>query len=351
MTTLTVVDPELEDASPPPVPWRRMAWVIWRQHRVALIGLSAALAAIATYTLILGLQLHHSYAVELSCRPIGSAACLQLTGAFNDFGGFLTNGWMLQLMPALVGAFVGAPLLAREMETGTYRYAWTQGFGRWRWTLAKLAGLAVVVTTLAGAISVLFSWYYQPYFGTGNQARGLSELTSLSPSLFDLRGVAFAAWTLVAFAIGALAGVLIRRVVPAIMVTLVAYAGLAITTGVWLQDHYVAPLVTKSLSVPSTAWIVNQHWATKVGQTVSQTTLYQVLQGAPAQVAGKEGGGPNLHSLAAWQYLVKRGYVEVTSYQPPSRFWIFQWIEGGWLLVLAAVLISISVWMVRRRAV
>ena len=59
-------------------------------------------------------------------------------------------------------------------------------------------------------------------------------MTSLSPSLFDLRGVTFAAWTLAAFAIGTLAGMLIRKVVPAIVVTLVAYAGLAITTGVWL---------------------------------------------------------------------------------------------------------------------
>jgi len=100
------------------------------------------------------------------------------------------------------------------METGSYRYAWTQGFGRWRWTLAKLAGLAVAVTAAASAISVLFSWYYQPYFGADNQARSLSELTSLAPSLFDLRGVVFGAWTLAAFAIGALAGMLIRKVVP-----------------------------------------------------------------------------------------------------------------------------------------
>jgi ABC-type transport system involved in multi-copper enzyme maturation permease subunit len=45
---------------------------------------------------------------------------------------------LLQALPALIGAFVGAPVLARELETGTFRYAWTQGFGRWRWTLAKL---------------------------------------------------------------------------------------------------------------------------------------------------------------------------------------------------------------------
>ncbi len=102
-------------------------------------------------------------------------------------------------MPALIGAFVGEPVMARELETGTFRYAWTQGFGRWRWTVAKLVPLAVTVTAAAGAFSVLFSWYYQPFFAAGQQH-------PFFPVLFDLRGVAFAAWTLAAFAIGALAG-------------------------------------------------------------------------------------------------------------------------------------------------
>ena len=350
LSTLPALAHSDEDANLRPLPWRRMAWVTWRQHRVALTGLVVALAAIATYTWIVGLQLHHAYAAELACHPAGSDACLQLTSGFNSVGGFLTNGWILQLVPALIGAFVGAPVLAREMETGSYRYAWTQGFGRWRWALAKLVGLAVVVTAAAGAISVLFSWYYQPYFGADNQARSLSELTSLAPSLFDLRGVAFGAWTLAAFAIGALAGMLIRKVVPAIVVTLVAYAGLAIATGAWLRAHYFAPIVTRSLNVPSSVWIVSQNW-TKGDQTVSQTVLYQVLQGAPAQVAGKEGGGPNLHALVAWQYLVQHGYIQVTSYQPAARFWAFQWVEAGWLLGLSVLLIAFTVWLVRRRAV
>ena len=69
-----------------------------------------------------------------------------------------------------------------------------------------------------------------------------------------------------------------------------------------------------------------------MARSASQSTLYQVLQSAPQQVAGKEGGGPNLHALAAWQYLVQRGYSEVTSYQPATRFWALQWIEAGWLL-------------------
>ncbi len=95
--------------------------------------------------------------------------------------------FLLQVVPPLIGAFVGAPVLAREFEAGTFRFAWTQGFGRWRWTLAKLVGLGVVVTAASGALSVLASWYYQPYFASGS----LTKFNPLNPGLFDLRGVAF----------------------------------------------------------------------------------------------------------------------------------------------------------------
>ena len=188
-----------------------------------------------------------------------------MINSFIGTNGFLANGLILQAVPALIGAFVGAPVLARELETGTFRFAWTQGFGRWRWTLAKLVPLAIAVAAATGALSVLLSWYYQPYFAPGNQALGLSEVTPFFPGLFDLRGVAFAAWTLAAFAIGALAGMLIRRVVPAIVATLAVYAGLAFAAGGFLREHYLTPLVTSNLNVPGSAWIFSQWW-TKGGK-------------------------------------------------------------------------------------
>src|SRR5689334_18066617 len=166
---------------------------------------------------------------------------------------------------ALIGAFAGAPVLAREMETGTFRFAWTQGFGRWRWALAKLAALAVVLAAAAGAVGVLVSWHYQPYFAPGNQALGLTELSTFDTGLFNLHGLAFPAWTLAAFAIGALAGMLIRRVVPAILATLAVYTGLAFAAGLYLRPHYLAPLVTRNPNVPGSAWILSQ-WSTKDGR-------------------------------------------------------------------------------------
>jgi hypothetical protein len=210
--------------------------------------------------------------------------------------------------------------------------------------------LAVVMAAAAGAFSVLVSWYYQPYLAAGNRTLSLTESSSFVSGLFDLRGVAFAAWTLAAFAIGGLAGVLIRRVVPAIVAALVAYTGLALAAGMFLREHYMTPLVTSRLSVPGSAWVTSQ-WGTK-GSTFVFTgrppmeLLQQFCPSAPLGARGVD--KPSAASFA--HCLTQHGYTLWTGYQPASRFWPYQWIEGGWLLALSALLVAATVWVVRRRA-
>ena len=348
MTALTMPARRQKDAGPLPVPWRRMAWVTWRQHRFALTGAAALLGASAVYVVIEGLRLHHAYAAAIACRPARSIACGDLISNFNLMNHVLSNGYVLQAIPALIGAFVGAPVLARELESGTFRYAWTQGFGRWRWTLAKLVLLAVAVAAAAGALSALFSWYYEPYFAAGNQSRFLSEVSPFAAGLFDLRGVAFAAWTLAAFAIGGLAGVLIRRVVPAIVATLVAYGGLALAAGLFLRHHYFAPLVTSRTSVSASAWITSQWWTRGGSFAFSGRPPLELVQHFCASPPARLGKFKPLPGTFA-QCLSQHGYTRWTSYQPASRFWSFQFIEGGWLLALSLLLITATVWLVRRR--
>src|SRR5581483_1015271 len=239
----------------------------------------------------------------------------------------------------------------RELETGTFRYAWTQGFGRWRWALAKLAALALAVAVCAGLFGLLLSWYYQPYFAPGNEALGLSEMTPFTPALFDLRGVMFGSWALAAFAIGALAGMLVRRVVPAIVATLAVYAGLAFAAGALLREHYLTPLVTTSLNVPESAWILGQWW-TKGTSAVSQSAMRPVIDSAWQRLAPVVSNRSQKHPayVSVLQYLTRHGYTQWTRYQPASRFWPFQWIEGGWLLAMSVLLVAATVWLVRRRA-
>ncbi|HEX6525561.1 MAG TPA: hypothetical protein VF070_36955 [Streptosporangiaceae bacterium] len=355
MTAMTMrARPDEDDARLRPLPWRRMAGVTWRQHRTALVGVVVLLGALAVWLWIIGTPLHNAYAAAAACRPASSPACQNLINAFNIsaenhfMGSKGPGGVLLQLLPALIGAFAGAPVLARELETGTFRYAWTQGFGRWRWALAKLVLLAVVLAVATSAFGVLVSWYYQPDFGTGVQGPGLYE-TSPFGALFTLREVTFPVWTLAAFTVGALAGLLIRRVVPAIVVTLAAYAGLAFATAGLLREHYLTPLVTASINFnlpgTSTAWTISQ-WSTKDGRFAFAgdppgTLVNQFCSSIPPDKIGPTGFAP---------CLAQHGYTQWTSYQPASRFWPFQWIEGGWLLALSVLFIALTVWLVHRRA-
>ena len=332
MTALTVPARPEEGARLRPLPWRRMAWVTWRQHRFALAGVTVLLGALAVYLWLTGLQMRHSYATV--CHPASSLACaMNFTGRYGITA--IIVSIFLQAVPALIGAFAGAPVLARELETGTFRYAWTQAFGRWRWALAKLVLLAVAVAAAAAAFSVLFSWYNQPFMAAGYEI-------PFSTRVFDLHGVAFGAWTLAAFAIGALAGMLIRRVVPAIAATLAVYAGLALATAVYLREHYMAPLLTSRLNLPGSAWVVSQ-WYARDGKFAFPAQGPQIVSALSRLCPG------NSYATSA-QCLARHGYTQWSSYQPGSRFWPFQWIEGGWLLALSVLLIAATIWLVRRRA-
>jgi ABC-type transport system involved in multi-copper enzyme maturation permease subunit len=338
MTALTMPGRPAHDARLRPVPWRRMAWVTWRQYRAALGGVAAFLGAFAVYLWLTGLQMHHAEAAY--CHPAGSLGCaINFTGRYGETAIIVSIA--LQAVPALIGVFAGAPVLARELETGTFRYTWTQGIGRLRWTVGKLVPLAVTMTAVAGAFTVLIAWYNQPWVAAG-------YVTPFSARVFDLLGVTFGAWTLAAFAIGVLAGMLIRRAVPAIAASLAAYAGLAFATALWLREHYITPLVTHNPNLPGSAWI-NSHWYTgRNGKPLSQAAISQILQ---ADHHATNNIGPNTFQTIsnAVGYLTQHGYTFWVSYQPGSRFWPFQWIEGGWLLALSVLLIAATVWLVRRR--
>src|SRR5438445_6698022 len=101
MTALTVSVRSEEDLSLRRVPWRRMAWVTWRQHRFALTGVAVFLGGLAVYVWIVGVRLHHAYAAAIACHPTRSIACGDLISSFNGMYAALANGTALQPVPAL----------------------------------------------------------------------------------------------------------------------------------------------------------------------------------------------------------------------------------------------------------
>jgi hypothetical protein len=236
-------------AEPAPVPWRGMLWVTWRQHRGVLISVPVAFVVAVTGMLIAGLKIHHDYATLMACRPAASAACQGLANGFHH-DWHVGNGIRVVMLaaPVLLAMLAGPPVLARELENGTYRWAWTQGIGRVRWTVAKLALLGSVITIAALLVTPLFTWLFGPFLSTQN-------LTLLDWAVFATHGTVYAAWMLTAFCLGAFFGALIRRTIPAMAVTLAVFVALAAAT--WFCLRALHPVTTFwPLQVTETAWLV-----------------------------------------------------------------------------------------------
>jgi hypothetical protein len=346
VTTLTLSPQPRQGTRVRPVPWRRLAWVSWRQYRAALAGTIVFLAVLSAYLVVMGLRIHSGYDATLHCGQNTSQTCNDELNVFQN-AYYITaevTAALLSAVPVLVGVFAGAPILARELDTGTARFAWTQGAGRTRWTIARLALPALSVTILAGAFSWLFAWFYQPFFSSGLDAR-------LAPQFFDLTGVALAAWTLAAFAIGTLAGVVIRKSVPAIIAGMAAWGGLLALTLLVLRKHYLAPLLDKGTGGPAQGnggWVISQWWTGPNGRPASMSAIIQQMNSPNTNPAHCHGNSCS-QLVDPFKALYQHGYTEWTLYQPGSRYWTFQWIEGGWLLALSVILIAATIWLVRHR--
>ena len=337
MSVVTLPAQPGHDTARGPVPWRGLVWVTWRQHRATLIAVPAVLGAVAIFLVIFGLKVHHDYAALVNC-PLDqgqqSSACAKMFSTFNSTDWPLGNtcAILIGLAPVLIGAFAGAPLLARELETGTYRFAWTQGLIRERQAIAKLALLGVTLVVLAGAFGVLFSWFFQPFLYA-------EQMNRLTEGVFDTGGIVFPAFTLVAFATGAFLGMLFRRVIPALAATLGVY--LAIRLVAWgVRKYYPVAVVTgnskifgqfETPSVPGYPWILSSWVTGPGGKPASQSVANQILNGPPGAS-------------------VPPGYTEWNRWIPLSHYWPMQFIEAGWLLVLAVALMAGTVWLVRHRA-
>jgi hypothetical protein len=332
-----------------PVPWTKLAWVTLRQRRGALIGTSILLGVFAVYLVIMAIIQDSAYATVTACHPAAALKCQQLANSFTrsywgggdsvlQSGGAQTVSSLLFAVPVLLGAFIGAPLLARELETGTFRFAWTQGVGRTRWALSTLVLPGAVVAAATGAFTAIFYWYFRPFLADG-------QVSEMLPLAFALLGVAFAAWTLLAFALAAFTGAVFRRTLPAMAVTLIIYIALAIATATAIRPHYTTPVTEPGWNGGAgTGWVLSSWIKAPDGQVLNQPAMNTLSQHLPASVQNS----PSPDAFTNW--LTQHGYTMWQSVQPDSRFWRFQLTEGCWLLAVSVLLIGGTVWLVRRRA-
>jgi hypothetical protein len=301
-----------------------MIWLTWRQFRAQSIAAAAALIASAAVLGLASARLARLYATTGVAHCHGGIGCATAAANFlNLVNTGLANhlpllfGTALVAVPAIIGIFWGAPLITRELETGTGRLVWNQSVSRTRWLVTKLVIVGLASMAAAGLFSLLVTW-------SASRIDRVS-MTWLQPAVFSERGTAPAGYAAFAFALGVLAGLLIRRTVPAMAVTLVVFT--AAQSGMRaVRGYLIAPLhaVTYFPGLP---------------RGVAPGSVPVNIPGAwiySAQVT--DGGRPGQH-----------GFKALVTYQPASRFWLFQGYETAIYVALACGLAAVCVWLIRRR--
>ena len=322
-----------------------MIWLTWRQHRVAIIAIAVVVAILGTIFIVTGQQMADAF------QQLGVADCLahpthpncgDIVGAFRDnYGAFIEASAWLSLLPALLGMLVGAPLVARELEHGTHRLVWTQSISAGRWLAIKLAILFAVTLVATEIMTALMSWWH---------AAAWSQLDGhMPPLMYDFEGIVPLAYSAFALALGIAAGVLLRRVVPAVAVALVGYLAVRLPMEFLLRARFLPPLTYTqdilTVLAPTTtqtplrgAWNLGEGWMDSAGHQLSDSTVFQACD---PRVGGTK--------MDLFQCIHNHGWLAFTTYQPADRFWPFQGIEAGILVALAVGLLALAVWWVRRR--
>jgi len=318
-----------------------MNWLIWRQHRLAGASTVVVLLGVGIPLVMTGLAMRGTYDQLGLATCVGhtDARCSDLLGQFSEQYRGWGQQWLpwLNFVPGLLGALVGAPLVARELEQRTHLLAWTQGVTRRRWLATKLFVLVLAIAILGVAFTALISWWRWPL----DQLEG-----SFQPNSFDFEGLVPTAYTLFAFALGTFMGVLLRRTVPAMAVVLSAFFVIRYPLMEVLVRPHLQPALRLTLSP-----------ADFVKQNILASNGSWVLDSGLQDASGRHLSGDEVNQLVRQAFasgvspptwFQQHGYLRWMLYEPADRFWTFQAVEAAIFVALAILAMVVTLNLVRR---
>lgn len=306
-----------------------------RQFRTPALVALAGLVAIA---ISLRITVYLYDTAVAGCAAQGDCSTRIIgTNFFTTAPLVLILGVALLLLPGIIGIFWGAPLVAREVEAGTYRLAWTQSITRTYWLAAKLGVFGVASMAMGGLSSLMTTYWISPIYVQGGSPFSLFDQTDVAP-------IAYAAF---AFVLGATAGLIIRRSLPAMAATAIVFTATRLVVEFVARPNFAPPITLSqtysiqpdgglnypmSLPVPADGWVVSSNTLNAAGQVVNNLPCNP---------------GPGAATQAFQTCLAQ--YRQVAMYQPASHYWSFQWFETAIFLGLTLILVGFCFWWVRHR--
>jgi hypothetical protein len=316
-----------------------MIWLTWRQNRTESFVVLGVLILSSIFLLITGLNMSHDFQQSGLSACLANKQPLHVCGPLgtlflNNYAPLIPFAVALLILPILLGALVGAPMVARECEQRTYLLVWMQSITRTRWLTVKLVLVLGTGLLAAGVLMILLSWWYNPF----SQLIG-----SFNQVAFDFSGPVLLAATVLALTLGIFIGTLTRRTVLAIFLTLALILAIRLPVEFGLRPNYepqitvtwpLAQVDNPPITLGKDDWDLGQGFLDAQGNKTNTVRCNGPQQQTPLQCMEADGYRGN--------YL---------SYQPADRFWTFQWIETGIYLAISALALGATVWLVRRRLV
>lgn len=237
------------------------------------------------------------------------------------------GGVAMMVLPAAIGLFVAGPMIGRELESGTYRLAWSQSVSPSRWLLAKLAVPAAITVVAVPVLSAVYVW--------GRTSPDTDRLAWYDTSVYAAMGTLPTASALFAIALGALVALLVRRTLLAMSITALAYGAVVVTLGavrssLWAVNTVVTPPNAPTGQPASSLWV--------------EAGLMSGEQRLPRDICDP-GPVADVDRCLAGHH-VTGTYVD---FHPASHFWPLQLVGTGIVLVLTALAVALAFRVLRRR--
>ncbi|MER5555671.1 hypothetical protein ABT001_29030 [Streptomyces sp. NPDC002793] len=309
---------------------RGPARVVVRQHRWTLwIAGGVFLAGVITLIVTTLWSGHVADAFEsgpCSAEEVPGRSCDRIVGEYSDTmfdlrRVFENAALALTALPVFFSAFVAGPMIARELESGTFKVAWTQSVPPARWLAAKLAVPAALMLAGVAVLTAVIAWARprtdRPY-----------PLQWHDASIFSASGTVPLAHTFFAMSVGALIGLLARRTLVALSVSALVTGGTMMVFRYWRGELWPPRTLTgPTLNAEEGMWWVESGDLTSSGVRLPHDVCNTVVSCMAD------------HDITA-HYL---------DYHPASHFWPVQLVETGILLALAALALTLAFRVLRRR--
>ncbi|MFI6150567.1 transporter [Streptomyces sp. NPDC051109] len=312
-------------------------WLAWRQQRTVVgagAAILAAAAVVAAYyrSRMLG-DLHsglfdHCEPGPLSCTMSATGRLLLL-----DVDPLRCLGALNIVLPVLIGVFWGSPLLGRDRELGTHRMVLAQGVSRGQWFASRFALAAAATTVLSGLLAWVFAWWWRP---AADRSYGLFWYANTALSGSGPRVVAAALFGLAA---GTLLGLLARRVLVAMGLTLLVTGAVMLLLEWTHRTRLLVPPHTYVSAGSASKPPMGEKWSTGNYGLITASGRHDDVLKCPF---------PSSAELR--QCMTEHGYVaRFYEANPAGDYWAFQWTDTAVLGGLALLLTAVTVLLLRRR--